>query len=59
MSQFINPDADLESILDRLHFQQLHKLTCDNHKTIQRICINPLCTKTSLICNDLTCPVCN
>ena len=50
---------DFEKMLKDFKLHQPDDLNCLNTKKIERMCVDPTCTETSLTCNDLDCQNCH
>ena len=51
-------DAHFEAMIGKSLVHDPNDLRCGGKKTVSRLCINPNCTKLSLLCSDSGCQEC-
>ena len=58
VEEVMHSDENLEAMLAQFQISQPEGLNCENSNKIGRICVNPNCDSSSLICNDPDCNKC-
>ena len=51
-------DANLEAMLGRFQIDEPEGFKCGNSQKIERVCVNPECQSSSLICSNVACSKC-